>query len=358
MQQVQLYDDQLDFTENKARGPFGDYADVKEPYRDQGEPQYDFFGIPVYSPFGIGAGPLPTPRFIQAALDKGFDIVTLKNVRTGVVALNPYPQVRSVTVPGDLDPNSSVQVAGQYEDRLAIANSFGIPSVAPEEWQPYLKESFALPKKGQALLVAFQGTTHGLGREDFVQDHVKGVELIKQVAPDAVIEINLSCPNEPDSDNKSPVLACFDTDMSEAIAKAVRAANPDSKLLIKVAYFANRDQFKDWVKRIGPLVDGITAINTIPVPVLDETGETVFPGRALAGISGAPIKWAGLEMVRQLKQYRDEFGYGYKIIGLGGVLSAADFKEYTDTGADYVMSVTGAMWNPNLAAEVKASLQQ
>jgi dihydroorotate dehydrogenase (NAD+) catalytic subunit len=355
IQQVQLYDDQLDFTDNKARGPFGDYAEVKETYQNQGEPQYDFFGTPVYSPFGIGAGPLPTPRFIQAALDKGFDIVTLKNVRTGVVPLNPYPQVRPVIAPGNLDPQASVQVAGKYEDRLAVANSFGIPSVAPEEWQPYLKESFTLPKKGQALLVAFQGTTHSLGREDFIQDHVQGIQMIREVTPNAVIEINLSCPNEPDAATGKSTLACFDTDISEAIVKAVREANPDLKLLIKIAYFADKDQLKDWVKRIGSMVDGISAINTIPVPVLDDSGETVFPGRAVAGISGAPVKWAGLEMVQNLKQFRDEFGYDYKIIGLGGVLSAADFQEYRAAGADYVMSVTGAMWNPELAAEIKAT---
>lgn len=356
MQQVQLYDDQLDFTENKAKGPFGDYSDDTDPYQNQGEPKYDFFGTPVYSPFGIGAGPLPTPRFIRAALNKGFDIVTLKNVRTGVVPLNPYPQVRPVIVPGDLDPTASVKVAEHYEDRLAVANSFGIPSVAPEEWQPYLKESFTLPKTGQTLLVAFQGTTHGLGREDFIQDHVRGVAMIREVAPDAVIEINLSCPNEPDAATGRSILACFDLDISEDIAKAVRAANPDLKLLIKIAYFSDSEQLKEWVKRVGPLVDGITAINTIPVPVLDESGETVFPGRSMAGISGAPIKWAGLEMARQLNKYRDEFGYNYKIIGIGGVLSANDFNDYRTAGADIVMSVTGAMWNPGLAAEIKSSI--
>jgi dihydroorotate dehydrogenase len=61
-------------------------------------------------------------------------------------------------------------------------------------------------------------------------------------------------------------------------------------------------------------------------------------------------------MTRSLKQYGEEFGYGYKIVGIGGVLSAADFHEYREAGADSVMSVTGAMWNPNLAAEIKASL--
>lgn len=354
IKQVQLYDDQLDFEVNKAKGPFGDYAKVAKPYQNQGEPQYDFFGIPVYSPFGIGAGPLPTPRFIQAALDKGFDIVTLKNVRTDVFPLNPYPQVRPVQVAGNLDvgPDAVVKVADKYTDRLAVANSFGIPSVAPSEWQPYLRASYKLPKKGQAVMVAFQGIARGRGRDDFVHDHVHGVELIRETG-NPVIEINLACPNEGEA-----VLACFDTDITTRIVTAVREANPDLKFLIKIAYFADHEQLKDLIKKVGPLVDGITVINTIPTTVVDSAGQEVFPGRQKAGISGAPIKWAGLEMTRLLNQYRQEFNYTYKIVGLAGVLSAADFHEYRAAGADIVMSVTGAMWNPDLAAEIKASLKE
>ncbi|HMH30869.1 MAG TPA: dihydroorotate oxidase, partial [Methylomirabilota bacterium] len=200
-------------------------------------------------------------------------------------------------------------------------------------------------------LVAFQGTAHGKGREDFVQDHVKGVELIKQTGFDGVIEINLSCPNEGEA-----VLACFDTDITIRIVTAVRQANPDLKFVIKTTYFEDEAQLKDLVQKVSGIVDGFSVINTIAVPISDQAGNEVFPGRPTAGVSGAPIKWAGQEMTRRLNQYRDEFGYDYKIIGIGGVLSAKDFQEYRDLGADYVMSVTGAMWNPDLAAEIKASL--
>ena len=347
--QVQLYDDRLDFEDNKAKGPFGDFlsGDV---YINSGQPKYDFLGTPVYSPFGIAAGPLPTTQFIQAALNKGFDIVTLKSVRTDTFPLNPYPQVRPVVVEADLDPSKPVVVAAKYQDRLAVANSFGIPSVKPAEWQKYMKESLALPQKGQALLAAFQGTARGKGREAFVQDHVIGVGLVRETGAN-IIEINLSCPNEGES-----VLACFDTDITERIVNAVRQAHPEIKLIIKLAYFADSGQLKDLVKRIGGKVDGISAINTVPATVVDAKGKEVFPGRPMAGISGAPIKWAGLKMARLLDQFREEFGYNYKILGMGGVLTPADFDEYRQAGADIVMSVTGAMWNPRLAAEIKRHL--
>lgn len=351
IQQIQLYNDQLDFEENKANGPFGDFADTAHQYENKGEPKYDFFGTPVFSPFGIAAGPLPKSKFIKAALDKGFDIVTLKSVRTDVFPLNVYPQVRPVKIDGDLDLSAdNVLVADKYVDNIAVANSFGIPSVTPSVWQPDMKETLSLPKKGQAVLVAFQGTARGKGREDFVQDHVKGVGLIVETGAN-IIEVNLSCPNEGEE-----VLACFDTDITTRIVTAVREAYPDIKLLIKLAYFADHEHLRDLISHVGGMLDGISAINTIPMPVVDEQGSNVFPGRPKAGISGAPVKWAGLEMTRLLKQYREELGFSYKIVGIGGVVTAADFHEYLESGADIVMSVAGAMWNPNLAAEVKESL--
>jgi dihydroorotate dehydrogenase (NAD+) catalytic subunit len=365
IQQVQLYDDQLDFEENKAKGPFGDYADTSKVYQNQGEPLYDFFGTAVYSPFGIAAGPLPTAKFIDAALRKGFDIVTLKSVRTDTFPLNPYPQLRPVQINGDLQlrAGNKILINDQYSEPLAVANSFGIPSVTPREWQPYMRESLKLPGKGQALLAAFQGTARSKGRDDFVHDHLRGIELIKQTGTNGVIEINLSCPNEGGSGQTCTPgegkldLACFDTDITTRIVTAVREANPDLKFIIKLAYFADHVQLRDLIQKVGGIVDGISAINTIPMPVVDADGKDVFPDRQTAGISGAPVKWAGLEMTRLLKQYRDEFGYDYKILGMSGVLSAVDFHEYREAGADIVMSVTGAMWNPNLAAEIKQSLK-
>lgn len=348
IQQVQLYDDRLDFEINKASGPFGEYSDMDTPYQNHGEPQYDFFGTSVYSPFGIAAGPLPTPRFVRAALDKGFDIVTLKSVRTDSFPLNPYPHIRPVRLAGKLDLDAaSLLVASDYEEPLAIANSFGIPSPSASEWQPIMRESCSLPAKGQALLAAFQGTARGKGRDDFVQDHVRGIGLIRETGAN-IIEINLSCPNEGEK-----VLACFDTDITARIVRAVRQAHPDIKLIVKLAYFADHARLKDLVKHIGHLVDGISAINTIPMMVVDESGNNIFSGRSKAGISGAPIKWAGLEMCRVLAVLRAELGLSYKIMGIGGVLTAVDFHEYRAVGADIVMSVTGSMWNPGLAAEIK-----
>lgn len=68
---------------------------------------------------------------------------------------------------------------------------------------------------------------------------------------------------------------------------------------------------------------------------------------------GVPIKWAGLEMVKRLKELKDQKGLSFTILGVGGVTKPEDYQEYKQAGADAVMSATGSMWNPYLAQEIK-----
>jgi len=54
-----------------------------------------------------------------------------------------------------------------------------------------------------------------------------------------------------------------------------------------------------------------------------------------------------------LKKVREEFGMKYDIVGVGGVTTPRDFKEYREAGADVVMTATAAMWNGYLAKDIK-----
>jgi len=112
------------------------------------------------------------------------------------------------------------------------------------------------------------------------------------------------------------------------------------------------------VQSVGNVVDGIAAVNTIPAKIYNDKGEQALPGqnRLVSGTCGAGIKWAGLNMVKRLKALRDELGMKFAIVGVGGVMSTADYYEYKNAGADAVMSATGAMWNPLLAQEIKRTI--
>ena len=349
-----FYDPGKSYEENLESGPFGSFADGKI-IKTEGEPQYDFFGYKVYSPFGIPAGPLINGNFTQAALEKGFDIVIYKTVRSRKCEAHPWPNILAVEVEKNLLPGvgKKLKANTNYQEPLSITNSFGVPSANPEFWQNDIKDVLQNVGKGQILVGAFQGTKTRDGNiENYINDFCSCARLLKETGV-KVLEVNLSCPNEGTNN-----LLCYDTEMSVKVLEAIKKEIGALPLIIKIGYYKDDVALSNFVEKVGSLVQGISAINTISAEIIDEEGKQALPGegRKVSGVCGSSIKWAGIEMVKRLKKLREKFNYTYIIIGVGGVSNPDDFGEYRTSGADVVMSATGAMWNPNLAEEIKKSL--
>ena len=344
----------LTYEENYKKGPFGEFAN-KKVYKEKGTPDHYLFGIPVFTPFGIPAGPLLNSKYVNAALDKGFDLVEYKTVRTKFRLCNEWPNVLAVKVKGNLSlemAEKGVIVNQNYGNPLAVTNSFGVPSMDPEVWQKDLAKSVKHAKKGQIVIGSFQGTTEGDVKK-FITDYILAAKLVKESGV-KVMEVNLSCPNE-----GSAHLVCFDIERTTQIVEGIKNEIGNTPLIIKIAYFEDQKNLEKLVKSIGKIVQGVSAINTIPAKVYKENGEQALPGgpmRLKSGTCGHPIKWAGLEMTERLYRLRGEMGLSFAIIGVGGVTLAKEYFEYRSKGADAVMSATGAMWNPLLAQEIKKSL--
>lgn len=355
MPDIPFFDPERTYEANFTEGPFGAFADGTI-FQETGEPAYAVFEQAVYLPFGIPAGPLLNGKYVKAALDKGFDIPVYKTVRTRKYSSTPWPNVLSVCVPGqDLSFERAEQ--GLVADRrfarpIAITNSFGVPSFDPNFWQADMAEASQHARKGQFVVGSFQGTTNRNGDvEAYIQDFVLAAKLVKETGV-KVLEANLSCPNEGTAN-----LLCYDTRRSKTILAAIKSEIGDMPLCIKIGYFKDRDQLKRFITEIGSLVQGISAINTIPARIVDEQGQQALPGpgRERSGVCGYPIRWAGLAMVQELAHLRQELGLSFTIVGVGGVTLPGDYQAYIDAGADLVMSATGAMWNPQLAQAVKTA---
>ncbi len=99
-------------------------------------------------------------------------------------------------------------------------------------------------------------------------------------------------------------------------------------------------------------IDGVIATNTTLArelvagqPRADEAG----------GLSGAPLAAASNRVIAAL---RAELGAAFPIIGVGGVLSAADARAKRDAGADLVQIYTGLIYRgPALVARAAAALK-
>jgi len=352
MLKTPFYDPKKSYDENYEQGPFGDFTQVIFKSTDRaGEPKYSFLGQPVYLPFGIPAGPLLNSRFTSAAFKKGFDICVYKTVRAKSHPCHPWPNVLAAHFNGDLtleEASKNIVADTDYTEPLSITNSFGVPSKPVEEWQDDIKQALSHVSKGQVLIASFQGTSDGSGDfEKYVTDFVLAAKLVKEAGA-KILEANLSCPNEGKTD-----LLCFDIPRTKAIAERIKAEVGTTPLILKIAYMDEK-LLREFVQELGNVVQAFSAINTIAATIVDSEGKQALPGegRARSGVCGAGIKWAGMEMVSRLVALRKEFNMNYEIIGVGGVLNAEDYQAYRDSGADAVMSATGAMWNPELAEEI------
>jgi len=349
-----FYDPAKSYLDNFEHGPFGLFAD-SSPASQTNQPKHTFLGSPVTSPFGIPAGPLINGRFVKAALDRGFDIPVYKTVRTHKYACHPWPNVLAVKVEGDLAPGRTLIASHEYAEPLSITNSFGVPSFDPDFWQLDMADAAKHAGPGQVVVGSFQGTLPKNGSvADYIDDFVLGARLVKETGV-KVIEVNLSCPNEGTAN-----LLCFDIHRSRQVVEAIKNEIGSTPLVIKMAYYKDERRLEDFLREVGTIVDGIQSINTISAEIVDEHGQQALPGegRLCSGVCGSAVKWAGLAMTERLHRQRETLGLNYTIIGVGGVDNTAAFDEYRRAGADAVMSATAAMWNPNLACEIKGQAHE
>ncbi|HET9850800.1 MAG TPA: hypothetical protein VFP35_04245 [Candidatus Saccharimonadales bacterium] len=355
-----FYDPAKSYDDNFDNGPFG--ASKVEPYVNQGEPQFSFLGIPLYAPFGIAAGPLLNSRFVKFALEAGFDVPVYKTQRSIQFPANQFPNVLYINIDGDLTldraakPLIGRRSASKPVKELTITNSFGNPSRGPDFWTTDLKKVRACQGKGQLVIGSAVGSIkEGFSSEDYFDDFALAAEMVTKTGVD-VVEINLSCPNV-----ATEGVLCYTLNSVVAICQKVRAKIGNKPLVIKLGYFSPEQEplLVKVLKEAADYINAISAINTIPAPVVDESGRQALPGpnRLSSGICGHAIKWAGLDMVSRLAAIRKKLGLKFEIIGVGGVMTPADFKDYRGAGADLVQTATGAMWNPGLAAEIKKSLK-
>lgn len=354
MKPVPFYDPKKSYEENYNEGPFGDFADGKV-FGQEGDPTYDFLGQKVFLPFGIPAGPLVNGNFVKAAFEKGFDICVYKTVRASTYPCHPYPNILAIHFEGEdltLDAlGKNLLADDQYQDPISITNSFGVPSRKADVWQEDVKKAISYAGKGQVMVLSFMGTVKkDQTQQEFIDDFILAGKLAKETGA-KILEANLSCPN---IGNEG--LVCYNLEVTEKVVKGIRNVIGNTPLVLKVGYYKNDSDLEKLAEIANGYANDVAGINTMQASkIVGKNGEQALPGpnRLRSGVCGHGIKWAGIETVRKLADIKDKNNYKYKITGVGGVLFPDDYFDYKKAGADAVMSATGAMWNPNLAQEIK-----
>lgn len=353
MLKAPFYDPLKSYEENYNNGPFGSFADGKK-MQEPLTPSYDFLGHKVNLPFGIPAGPLLNSKYIKAAFEKGFDIAVYKTVRANIFPCHPFPNVLGINLSGDLTldrAKNPIIASTLYKEPLSITNSFGVPSKDPSIWQEDVDKAVSYAGEGQVMVLSFMGTVKSnQTAQEFINDFKQAAKFAAETSA-PILEANLSCPN---IGNEG--LVCYNLEMTERVVYEIRNVIGNKPLILKVGYYQYDQDLELLSKIANEYANSISAINTIPAPIVDKNGNQALPGspaRLKSGVCGAGIKWAGLDTVKRLKKIKEENNYSFSIEGVGGVTTPEDFFDYERVGADAVMSATGAMWNPELALEIK-----
>lgn len=322
-------------------------------------PEKTFLGLPVHSRFGVAASILGNSRWLATYARLGFDILTYKTVRSvpRLCGLPPNwrwldPHALTERVDDPRAPLTVTDRAPASVDEWTMAGSFGMPSQAPAAWRDDIPLARRAIGPGQVLIVSVVGTaTPELTEDDIVRDFAT---LAREVAAAGaqVVEANLSCPNV----GKRESEVFLDAQLAGRIARAVKDAVPNLPVLLKIGEVRDAAYMETLLTSVAASAQGIVVMNAPARRMVNAHGTPYFgTGREQAGVTGAAVKPIALRAVRMALDVVRRRGLPLEIVGVGGVVTPADAREFIDAGASAALSATGACLNPRLAVELKAA---
>lgn len=345
--------------------------------------KWQVMGHQIATPFGIPAGPLLNgKKFIIGQKKPGYldflgqAVYVRKTVRSKFWEVHPTPNVAFLEDNSPIKPTeilSTRQATLQQPNttNISITNSFGVPSEDPIQdtefpnWQQdviYTRQKLAQKAPSAYLIVSVQGsqTPQRSLAEDYAYTAYKALEAYQDQP--AHIEMNFSCPNTKKGD-KGGVIYCDPQESALQITKKVREkVGSQTKLVAKIGYYQDDQTLKNFLKYVGPHLDGISSINTISLQVNDLQGQSILPGRKTSGICGYSIFDLSFQQAQKLADYRQKFKLDHLSLNLGGgVMTTSDYQKYLEiaqpTGG-YVFAATGLWVDPYLGLKIKISQLQ
>ena len=231
--------------------------------------------------------------------------------------------------------NAAPRVAefhGGMLNSIGLANP-GVDQVARDEL-PWLLANV----RGPQVLVNVVGFT--------IEEYAEVIARLESVSGHVGYELNLSCPNT----SAGGVEFGADPDSVRAVVSRCRAATtrplfaklspalPDIPAIAAVAHDAG--------------ADGLTLVNTMPGFLFD--GGAPRLGNGFGGVSGPALLPTGVLAVKRTAARLP----GVPIIGVGGIRSAADVRDYLRAGATLVAIGTAGLADPRCPERIVRALEQ
>ena len=179
------------------------------------------------------------------------------------------------------------------------------------------------------------------------QDFAEVVAGLDEFSAITAFEINLSCPNThaggvefgADPATVARVLAACSARTKKPLVAKLSPALPDIAGMALVARDAG--------------AAGVTVVNTLPGYLADADGVPRL-GNGNGGVSGPALLPVGVLAVRRIM----ERSGGMPVIGVGGIRTAADARQYLQAGAALVAIGTAALADPRIPERIVAELER
>lgn len=275
----------------------------------------EVFGINFPNPIGLAGGLDKNGEFYNQMGDFGFGFVEIGS-------LTPLPQ----------DGNPSPRCFRVIPDR-AIINRFGINNNGVKYAIEHLK------KDRPRVIVAGNISKNSKSiNDDAAKDYEKAFSLLYDFVD--MITVNISCPNVVGLTDLQDI--SYLSDIFDRLLELRVYYDEYKPILVKLSPDIPKEQIDEIVSyalRSG--IDGIVAGNTTRsregLTISQEEIENIGNG----GLSGAPVYKKNLELVRYINQKAEG---RLPIIGVGGIMSPEQAKEYLDAGASLVEIYTGFVY--------------
>ncbi len=183
------------------------------------------------------------------------------------------------------------------------------------------------------ILVNVSGST--------VEEYIETAERINELEHIPGIELNISCPNVKEGG------MAFGTSCPSAVAvtHAVREVYKKTMVVKLSPNVTNIAEIAKAVEGVG--ADGVSLINTLlGIAINSETRKPLL-STITGGLSGPAVKPVALRMVWQVSKAVD-----IPIIGMGGIMNAADAIEFILAGASAIQVGTANFIDPTVSMKI------
>ncbi len=183
------------------------------------------------------------------------------------------------------------------------------------------------------LIVNVNGST--------IEEYLEVTEKVNELEKISAIELNISCPNVKEGGMAFGITCAG----AETVTREVRKVY-DKTLIVKLS--PNVTDISEIAKAVeGQGADSVSLVNTFLGMAIDAESRKPLLSTITGGLSGPAIKPVALRMVWQAAQ-----AVNIPVIGLGGIMNAADALEFLIAGASAVQVGTALFKNPLIPLQI------